>query len=367
MRSTVLITMDKNQIMYNHIAPNYAGSGRNYRQPLFEPAFIQEETAGVSSGYQFHRYAKEEFNNTQLPWYEYQSRHVHVFGTENPKPEGLALIWHGGGGDVGYAEHEEILQKALHLVSQGFLACVPEYRRGWSNIGFNENPQLDPDGNEVQRNLFGLSDEEYQRQERSARLSFEDAQLALGFMCSKYPAAASKGIVMEGTSFGGAIVLQLTVMNPKAEQYKFLGAVAGFGGVNVADVLANGGKLVSPKACPLVLIGGTADPIVPFWEGLYYCQGLIYGLGSAGVAALVRTGGGQAQVIGTVNKGHGYGVVNEATNEQFEILRKAITDIKNGKGINTDTWYKAKPKGEREASTEQEALSGFDVRCDFAF
>ena len=347
---------------YNHIAPNYAGTGRNYRQPLYEPAFIESKTETLANGYAFHRYEKEALNNTLVPWYEWQSRHLHMFGVKNNKPEGLAIIWHGGGGDVGYCEHPEIIEKALHLVGKGFVACVVEYRRGWTNTGF-KNDEANPDSAEVQRDLFNLTSEEYKRQESSARLSFEDAQTALDFLCAKYPEAARKGIVMEGTSFGGAIVLALTVMNPKAELYNFMGAVAGFGGINAADIRANKGKLPSPKACPLVLIGGTADPIVPFWEGPYYCQGEVYGLGSAAVAELVRAGGGQAQLIGTVNKGHGYGAVNHSIYEQFTILEKAIKTIKAGKPINSTDWYSLENEKAVRA-TEAEALAAFNARCE---
>ena len=56
-------------MIYKHIAPNYAGTGRNYRQPLYEPEFIEERTASLADGYAFHRYAKEALNNTLVPWY----------------------------------------------------------------------------------------------------------------------------------------------------------------------------------------------------------------------------------------------------------------------------------------------------------
>ena len=349
---------------YQHLAINYGGTGRNYRQPLLEPHYIASLAASVAPGYVFLQYAKPEYNNTNVPWYEWQSRHMHVFGTEHPKPKGLALVWHGGGGDVGYAEHPEIMEKAVYLANQGYVACAVEYRRGWSDVGF-KNDEANPDGMEVQRDLFNLTTDEYARQERSARMSFEDAQMALDYVVGKFPHAAKSGIIMEGTSFGGAIVLALTVMSKKAELYNFQGAVAGFGGVNAADVVANGNKLPSPTACPLVLIGGTADPIVPFWEGNYYCHGQLTGLGSAAVADLVRLGKGQAMLIGTTNKGHGYGVIDESANEQFDLLQQCIKDVKAKKSINQDVWFKALPQGKREPSTQAEALAGFDARCEF--
>lgn len=343
---------------YNHIQPNYAGTGLNIRKSLYEPKFIE---ANAGAAYAYHDYAKPELNNPEVPWNEYQSRHVHVFGGDNKNPKGLALIFHGGGGDVGYAEHSQILDKALFLAQLGFVAASVEYRRGWSNVGFTDD-EIDPDSPDAQRNLFNLTTEEYQRQERSARMSFEDTELALDFLALKYPKAAAKGIIMEGTSFGGAIVLALTVMNPRAEKYRFRGAVAGFGGINAADIAANKGKLPNPKICPLVLIGGTADPIVPFWEGNFYCKGEVYGLGSAAVAALMRNGGGKALLIGTVNKGHGYGVVSESGHEQFQILETFLNNP-----INEDRWYKALPNKQREESALEAALAGFAIRCDYAF
>lgn len=335
------------------ITANYQNTGKNFRSSLFETDFIEEQAISMNvNGYAFHSYAKPALNS-EVPWQEYQSRHMHVFGVNNTNPKGIAIVVHGGGGDVGYAEN--VLSKAIFLSTQGWIAASIEYRRGWSDAGFNEG-----------RNLFTLNSDEYARQESSARISFEDSKLALEFITKKYPEAAKKGIILEGTSFGGAIVLALTVMNKEAEKYKFIGGIAGFGGINASDVVTNNNKLISPKACPLVLIGGTADPIVPFWEGLYYCNGRITGYGSAVIANLIREAGGHARLIGTVNKGHGYGVINESSKEQFQILEDTILSLKRGEDINDDTWYKATPSGDRTNSDIDEALSGFNIRCNYA-
>ena len=67
-----------------------------------------------------------------------------------------------------------------------------------------------------------------------------------------------------------------------------------------------------------------------------------------------------------MNKGHGYGVINESSKEQFQILKDTILSLKRGEDINDVTWYKATPSGDRTNSDIDEALSGFNIRCNYA-
>lgn len=336
----------------------------NTRLPLLSSASIAQKAFDLGiNGYEFVEYAPLAKNIDGIPWQEYQSRHCQVFGIGNANPLGLFLIFHGGGGDVGYAENADILNKAVYLANLGYIAVCVEYRRGWSNVGFTDD-EIDPDSPEAQRNLFDLTEQEYRRQEYAARLSFEDGLLALDFLFHRYRNAADVAVYMEGTSFGAAMVLDLTVMNTSARKYNIKGAIAGFGGVNKDDLVF--GNLINPTACPMLLIGGTADPIVPFWQGEYYCKGMITGLGSGAIAGMIRAKGGIAYLIGTTNKGHGYGAIDESKNEQFQTFFSMMSKVENGEDVNKNLWLKLGPNKTKSLSTEMDAVASFNVRCNYA-
>ena len=214
------------------------------------------------------------------------------------KARGVFYYFHGGGGDVGSADYQDVLKTCMNLAQLGFWVVDVEYRRGWTGTEPYDqwcSPDRDPH-NETK--------EAYLREREAAHLSFEDAEIAV---LDAYERINSPGIESHatGTSFGGTLAAHIAYGSDRIwKKINLQGCLNQYGGLSMADPLY--------ATVPYFGVGGVADDFVPFWNGptfvnengewIYGCGGLGLALGAMGV---------DYEIHGTCNKGHGLGAVTE--------------------------------------------------------
>lgn len=240
-----------------------------------------------------------------LPWREYQSMHIERVWNSHPSAKEKAkntivIMFHGGGGNSGEATSKKKLTTAAALTRvYGVDVFIPEYPRGWTNYNPFEagDDNIDPNSMITQGRIFQEPPEAFARQEAAARLSFRHCQKAVEWI-SNY--MGHPKIILEGTSFGGAIALQIGLMSDV--NANIAGIISGFGGLNLEDM-----PIRNPKI-PTLLAGGALDPIVPWFQGPYYMrEDAVMGVGGGYLVDAINDAGGKALSVCTIDKGHVWG------------------------------------------------------------
>lgn len=249
-----------------------------------------------------------------------QRRHVITFYPEGPVA-GAHVIWHGGGGDRGFVDNfgnpkdpKSLITLVSQLVEAGYIVALPEYRRGWMDPTF-----CDPCP-------WNTSDLAYNREEEAARLSFEDAALALQNIWEHEDKRLK--YLLSGTSFGGSQALYASVMdediNPAVKQ-QIVAVLGGYTGINPEDKIHH-------TDIPLLLVGGLDDPIVPAdRSGAYYSDRAMDLLGIRGLFQRYTAMSGTAAGVfstgtdtpkGYQPMGHGYGLFENGELEVYALFLK---------------------------------------------
>jgi dienelactone hydrolase len=230
---------------------------------------------------------------------ECQTRYLNYYVPQG-KPKGIFFYFHGGGGDVGSADHGNIMKSCAELCSRGYVVANIEYRRGWTGTQPLDQwcEQRDPHDEPAAH---------FKRERKAVLLAFEDAELAVRFAYKKAEESFGKlPSYSTGASFGGTLASYVGYGTPNlARDIKLQGVLNQYGGLAKQDPLY--------PTVPYFGAGGVEDDLVPFWEGRTYVSPhgeFIYGTGGLGMK--LRSMGVEAYVAATCNMGHSRGAISES-------------------------------------------------------